>query len=142
MPIGLKRAYDKPSSSDGARILVDRLWPRGVSKQAARFDAWLRDLAPSDQLRRWFHARPAMWQHFRKKYLEELAEPAAAKALGDLYDLARKRKKLTLVFASKNQEYNNAVVLKELLDGMRKPPHSSGPEKAAARPMRARRSVR
>ncbi|MGZ4821046.1 MAG: hypothetical protein ACXVZM_05525, partial [Terriglobales bacterium] len=68
--------------------------------------------------------------------------PAAAKALGDLYDLARKRKKLTLVFASKNQEYNNAVVLKELLDGMRKPPHSSGPEKAAARPVRARRSVR
>ena len=142
MPIALKRAYDKPAPGDGARILVDRLWPRGVTKARARIDAWLRDLAPSTQLRRWFHTRPAQWQQFRKKYLEELGEPEAAQALAQLYDVASKRKKLTLVFASRNKEHNNAVVLKELLDGMRKPPHSSGPEKAAGGAVRARRGVK
>ena len=142
MPIALKRAYDQPAPSDGARILVDRLWPRGVTKARARIDAWLRDLAPSTQLRRWFHTRPAQWQLFRKKYLVELGEPEAAQALAQLYDAARKRKKLTLVFASRNEEHNNAVVLKELLDGMRKPPHSSGPEKAAGGAVRARRGVK
>jgi len=142
MPIALKRAYDPPAPSDGVRILVDRLWPRGVTKARAQIDAWLRDLAPSTQLRRWFHTRPAQWQQFRKKYLEELGEPEAARALAQLYDVARKRRKLTLVFASRNKEHNNAVVLKELLDGMRKPPHSSGPEKAASGAVRARRSVK
>ena len=142
MPVALKRAYDPPSASDGARVLVDRLWPRGISKDKAELDAWLRDLAPSDQLRKWFHARPAQWQQFRQRYLQELVEPAAAAALGQLYDLARKRKRLTLIFASKNEHFNNAVVLKELLDGMRKPPHSSGPEKAASGAVRARRSVK
>jgi uncharacterized protein YeaO (DUF488 family) len=142
MPIALKRAYDQPSLSDGARILVDRLWPRGVPKERARIDAWLRDLAPSTQLRRWFHKRPAQWQQFRKKYLVELGEPVAARALAQLYDVARKRENLTLVFSSRNKEHNNAVVLKELLDGMRKPPHSSGPEKAAGGAVRARRGVR
>jgi uncharacterized protein YeaO (DUF488 family) len=141
MPVALKRAYDAPSVSDGTRVLVDRLWPRGISKDSAKLDAWLRDLAPSDQLRKWFHTRPAQWQQFRKKYLQELVEPAAANALAQLYDLARKRKRVTLVFASRNEQFNNAVVLKELLDGMRKPPHSSGPERAAAGAVRARRSV-
>jgi uncharacterized protein YeaO (DUF488 family) len=142
MPIALKRAYEKPSPSDGARVLVDRLWPRGMKKETARLDAWLRDLAPSTQLRRWFHARPAQWLQFRKRYLEELSEPAAAQALSQLYELARKRRRLTLVYSSKNLEHNNAVVLKELLDGMRKPPHSSGPERAGAGAVRARRSAR
>ena len=142
MPIALKRAYEKPSPSDGARILVDRLWPRGVKKESAQLEAWLRDLAPSTQLRRWFHARPAQWLQFRNKYLEELGEPAPARALAQLYDIARKRRKLTLVFSSRNLEHNNAVVLKELLDGMRKPPHSSGPEKGAAGAVRARRASR
>lgn len=142
MPIGLKRAYEQPAPSDGVRILVDRLWPRGVTKERAGIDAWLRDLAPSTQLRRWFHARPAQWQQFRKKYLLELGQPEAAHALAQLYDLARKRKNLTLVFASRNEDHNNAVVLKELLDGMRKPPHSSGPEKAAGGAVRARRGVK
>ena len=142
MAIALKRAYDQRAPSDGARILVDRLWPRGVTKERAQIDAWLRDLAPSTQLRRWFHTRPAQWHLFRKKYLEELGEPEAAQALAQLYDVARKRRKLTLVFASRNVEHNNAVVLKELLDGMRKPPHSSGPEKAAGGAVRARRGVK
>jgi uncharacterized protein YeaO (DUF488 family) len=142
MPIAIKRAYEQPAPSDGARILVDRLWPRGVTKERARIDAWLRDLAPSTELRHWFHARPAQWQQFRKKYLEELNQPEAARALAQLYDVVRKRKKVTLVYASKNLERNNAVVLKELLEGMRKPPHSSGPEKAARGAVRARRGVK
>jgi uncharacterized protein YeaO (DUF488 family) len=142
MPIALKRAYEQPAPSDGARMLVDRLWPRGVTKERARIDAWLRDLAPSTELRHWFHARPAQWQQFRKKYLEELNQPEAARALAQLYDVVRKRKKVTLVYASKNLERNNAVVLKELLEGMRKPPHSSGPEKAARGAVRARRGVK
>lgn len=142
MPVALKRAYDKPSTADGVRVLVDRLWPRGVKKEDANIRAWLRDLAPSDQLRRWFHARPAQWQKFRERYLQELSEPAAARALVELYELAACSKRLTLVYASRNLEHNNAVVLKELLDGMRKPPHSSGPEKAARGAIRARRSAR
>jgi uncharacterized protein YeaO (DUF488 family) len=142
MLVALKRAYEKPSLSDGVRVLVDRLWPRGMKKETARIDAWLRDLAPSNELRRWFHARPAQWIQFRKKYLEELNQPAAAGALTQLYELARKRKRLTLVFSSRNLERNNAVVLKELLDGMRKPPHSSGPERAASGAVRARRGVK
>ena len=127
MAVMLKRVYEKSSVSDGTRVLVDRLWPRGLSKEAAAVDAWLRDLAPSDGLRRWFHARPSMWLAFRKRYLVELSRVEAAAALEELYRLARKRKKLTLLFASKNVEHNNAAVLKDLLDGMRKPPSSSGP---------------
>ena len=140
MDVALKRAYDKPSASDGARVLVDRLWPRGITKQGARLHAWLKDLAPSGALRKWYHARPSMWIHFRKRYLEELREPAAETALAQLYDLVTSREKVTLVFASKNAERNNATVLKELLEGMRKPPHSSGPMPAAAG--RVRRTAR
>src|SRR5512140_3780072 len=132
MNIGLKRAYDPPSVADGARVLVDRLWPRGVKKEAARITAWLKAVAPSDELRRWFHERPAQWLLFRKKYLAELSHPEAADALNELYQIARSRKKATLVSASKDVEHNNAVVLKELLEGMRKPPHSTGPAGAAA----------
>ncbi len=140
MKVALKRAYDKPSTADGARVLVDRLWPRGISKDSARIDAWLRDLAPSNELRKWFHARPAMKAAFRKRYMEELREPKAGTALESLYDMVASRKQVTLIFASKNSEFNNAVVLKELLEGMRKPPHSSGPLPAAAG--RVRRTAR
>lgn len=140
MDVGLKRAYEKPSLSDGARVLVDRLWPRGVKKESARLEAWLKDLAPSNELRAWYHERPTMWREFRKRYLEELRDPSAESALEKLYELVVARKKVTLVFASKNEERNNAVVLKELIEGMRKPPHSSGPMKAAAG--RIRRAAR
>ncbi len=132
MDVKLKRAYDPPSVSDGVRVLVDRLWPRGMSKDKARFDHWLRDLAPSDKLRKWYHARPTQWMLFRKRYLQELGEPAASHALEELYRLAAESKTLSLVFASKNEEHNNAVVLRDLLQGMRKPPSSSGPARAAA----------
>lgn len=139
MEIALKRAYDQPSLADGARVLVDRLWPRGIKKDAAKLDAWLKDLAPSDELRKWFHARPSQWLQFRKRYLDELCAPQAALALDELYAIARRRKRLTLVFSSRNQTHNNAVVLKELLDGMRKPPSTTGPAKAAAVRMRQAR---
>ena len=138
MDVALKRAYEPPSAADGARVLVDRLWPRGITKKKAALHAWLRDLAPSDALRRWFHARPAQWQMFRKRYLKELAEPAAADTLEHLYRLAHSRRKITLIFSARNLERNNAVVLKDLLEGMRKPPHSTGPA-AAAGAARARR---
>jgi uncharacterized protein YeaO (DUF488 family) len=127
MPIILKRVYDSPSSSDGARILVDRLWPRGLTKAAASVDEWLRDLAPSNELRRWYHSHPGHWAGFRKKYLKELSHPEAETALHQLYQLSHKKKRVTLLFASKNEDLNNATVLKELLDGARKPPTGTGP---------------
>jgi len=134
MAIVVKRVYETASRNDGARVLVDRLWPRGLTKERAAVDEWLRDLSPSDELRRWYHARPEQWQNFRKKYLKELSQPEAEDALLRLYQLAHKRKRLTLLFASKNETNNNAVVLKELLDGMRKPPTGTGP--GAVRGMR------
>jgi uncharacterized protein YeaO (DUF488 family) len=135
-----KRVYEEPARSDGTRVLVDRLWPRGLSKSRAAVDQWLRDLAPSDALRKWFHARPEAWAMFRKRYLKELAHPEAAPALNELYRLANRRKKLTLLFASKNEERNNAVVLRDLLEGMRKPPTGTGP--GGARAIRDRQAKR
>jgi uncharacterized protein YeaO (DUF488 family) len=134
MTVSLKRAYDGASVHDGFRVLVDRLWPRGLSKEAAEIDLWLRDLAPSDELRRWFHARPHQWAAFRARYLEELASTNAATALEQLYAAVRTKKQVTLIYASKNLEHNNAVVLKQLLEGMRKPPTTTGPAAAAAKP--------
>jgi uncharacterized protein YeaO (DUF488 family) len=139
MTVAIKRVYEPAGRGDGVRLLVDRLWPRGLSKDRAAVDEWLRDLAPSDDLRRWYHARPDYWLTFRKKYLKELAHPEAESALLKLYQLARKRKRLTLLFASKNEERNNAVVLKELLDGMRKPPTGTGP--GAVHAMRRRQAA-
>lgn len=139
MPVLLKRVYERPSLSDGKRVLVDRLWPRGLTKEQAQLDRWLRDLAPSDELRRWFHERPQFFAAFRKRYLKELAGPASIKALEELYSLVEASKKVTLVYASKNTDYNNATVLKELLEGMRKPPSSSGPARAVPARIAARR---
>jgi uncharacterized protein YeaO (DUF488 family) len=138
--IRVKRIYAKPTRADGTRVLVDRLWPRGVSKSEAQLHAWLRDLAPSDTLRQWFHAQAAGWPAFRRQYLKELSRPEAADALNDLYRLAQQRKRLTLLFSSKNEEHNNAVVLKDLLDGMRKPPTGTGP--GAVRALRDRQAKR
>ncbi len=133
MAVALKRVYEKPAKSDGTRVLVDRLWPRGLTKADAALDAWLKDLAPSDALRHWFHASPNGWITFRKRYLKELARPEAHAALDELYRFASQRKRLTLLFASKNEERNNATVLKDLLDGMRKPPTGTGPARGAMR---------
>ncbi len=140
----LKRIYEAASRSDGYRVLVDRLWPRGLSKETAGVDLWLKDIAPSDALRKWYHAHPVQWPSFREKYLKELGEDAALQALNELHQLVAKHKAVTLLYASKNLERNNAVVLKELLDGMRKPPRSTGPAGAAAAkaPRRAQASKR
>ena len=132
MKILLKRAYEPPAKSDGYRVLVDRLWPRGVSKERVQLKAWLKDIAPSNELRQWYHERPRQWPMFRKRYLLELADERAVASLELLHDLAERTSTLTLVFASRNVQYNNAVVLKELLEGARKPPASSGPLRAAA----------
>jgi uncharacterized protein YeaO (DUF488 family) len=140
MPVAVKRVYESASRSDGARVLVDRLWPRGLRKIEAAVDEWFRNLAPSDELRKWTHAQPGRWLVFRKRYLKELARPEAENDLQKLYRLAHKRKRLTLLYASKNQEHNNAVVLKELLEGMRKPPTGTGP--GALRLMRRDAAVR
>jgi uncharacterized protein YeaO (DUF488 family) len=136
-PVLIKRVYELPARSDGTRVLVDRLWPRGLSKARAAVDAWLRDLAPSNDLRQWFHQHPAAWLTFRRRYLKELSRPEAAPALDELYRLAHRRKQLTLLFASRNQEQNNATVLKDLLNGMRKPPTGTGPAGARAAGHRA-----
>lgn len=132
MRIAVKRVYEKPAASDGLRVLVDRLWPRGLSKEAAAIDTWLRDVAPSDALRHWFHSRPELWERFRRAYLRELAEPGPATALEELYRLANRRKQVTLLFASKDEDHNNAIVLRDLLHGMRKPPTGTGPVRAGA----------
>jgi uncharacterized protein YeaO (DUF488 family) len=139
MTVAIKRAYEPASRADGARILVDRLWPRGLTKAAAAIDEWLKDLAPSDELRRWYHSRPDHWETFRKKYLKELAERDCEEGLRRLYELSHKKKRLTLLFASKRESQNNASVLKELLDGMRKPPTGTGPGAVSA--MRTRQAA-
>jgi uncharacterized protein YeaO (DUF488 family) len=127
MPIAVKRVYEPAARSDGARVLVDRLWPRGLRKSDLALDDWLRDLAPSNELRKWFHAQPDLWTMFRKRYLGELSRPEAEAELKKLYRLSHKRKRITLLYASKNEKHNNATVLKDLLDGMRKPPTGTGP---------------
>ena len=131
MPVEIKRAYDKPSLSDGQRVLVDRLWPRGMKKEGSRIDRWLKNLAPSEGLRKWFHSS-ANWVVFKKRYFKELCSPEASEALNTLYQLMSEHGRATLVYASKDTEHNNAVALKEVLEGMRKPPSSTGPARAAA----------
>jgi uncharacterized protein YeaO (DUF488 family) len=131
MQVALKRAYDPPSRTDGKRFLVDRLWPRGMTKNALKLEAWLRDLAPSNELRKWYHERPTQWPAFRKRYLEELHTPEATAALEQLYAAFTPGSRVTLVYASKNDTHNNAVVLKELLEGARKPPTGTGPVREA-----------
>jgi uncharacterized protein YeaO (DUF488 family) len=111
--IKLKRIYEEPAKSDGYRILVDRLWPRGMSKDKAGVDLWLKDVAPSDNLRRWYSHDPQKWGGFKAEYREELKEKM------NLLDCIRKIEKekgmVTLLFSSREQKYNNAVALKEIL---------------------------
>lgn len=141
MPVKVKRVYEKPAKRDGKRVLVDRLWPRGLTKESAAVDHWLRDLAPSSDLRKWFHARPERWSEFRKRYMKELTAPAAMAALQKLYTLADQGK-VTLLFASRNEKQNNATFLKELLEGARKPPTGTGPAARTARIRQAARAPR
>jgi uncharacterized protein YeaO (DUF488 family) len=140
MAVAIKRVYEMPSPHDGARVLVDRLWPRGLTKEVAALDAWLKDVAPSNELRKWIHSHPLQWSKFREKYLKELASEMANQALQQLYEIAKRNRRLTLLYAAKDKEHNNAAVLKQLLDGDRKPPTGTGPIRAAlARRARASR---
>ena len=111
-PLQIKRAYVAPDASDGARVLVDRLWPRGCRREALQLRLWLRDLAPSDELRRWFGHDAARWPAFRERYLAELAAKYAA--LAPLRNLMAEGP-VTLVYAAADVEHNNAVVLREYL---------------------------
>jgi uncharacterized protein YeaO (DUF488 family) len=113
MSIDLKRAYDPPAASDGRRILVDRIWPRGIAKPDLRIEAWLKDLAPSGGLRKWFGHDPKKWGEFKKRYADEIAQHADA--LAQLVEIA-KAGHVTLVYAAKDTEHNNAVALKERLE--------------------------
>lgn len=139
MNVVVKRVYRKAARIDGTRVLVDRLWPRALTKHEAAVDAWLRNLAPSNELRKWYHSQSEQWEEFRRRYLKELEHPAARTALERLYKLAETGK-ITLLFASKNEDRNNAVVLRDLLGGARKPPTGTGP--AAAGAFRERRAAR
>jgi len=112
--IRLKRAYEAVSKDDGLRILVERLWPRGVSKQKARIDLWLKALAPSTELRQWFGHDPAKWPQFRKRYRTELQDQSDLLAL---LKYVIERQAVTFVYAASDKERNSAVVLKEILEG-------------------------
>lgn len=114
--IGLKRVYEKPARGDGVRILVDRLWPRGIKKEDLRIDAWAKALAPSTELRKWFAHDEAKWPEFRKRYRAELAAAGATKVIRDLLASARRAKTITLLYAAKDQEHNEAVVLRSLFE--------------------------
>jgi uncharacterized protein YeaO (DUF488 family) len=111
--IRLRRAFEPPSPDDGRRFLVDRVWPRGVSKADMRIDGWLRDVAPSDDLRRWFGHDPARWEEFAARYRQELA--ARPDALAPLIEAARNGP-ITLVYGARDERHNQAVVLKDVLD--------------------------
>lgn len=111
-PVRLKRAYAAPAAGDGTRILVDRLWPRGVRKADARVDLWLKEIAPSDALRHWFGHDPARWSEFKRRYRAELEDnPEARRRLEE----ALRQGPVTLLFAAHDEHHNNAVALKEFL---------------------------
>jgi len=115
MDLRIKRVYAEPGRDDGMRILVDRLWPRGLTKEKAKVDLWLKDVAPSNELRKWFGHEPKKWPEFRRRYQEEL------KNLDSSFAVLRqevKQKTVTLLYGAKDQEHNEAVVLLELLQRM------------------------
>ncbi len=111
--LNLKRAYERPAPEDGFRVLVERLWPRGLKKEALALDLWLKDIAPSPELRRWFGHDPAKWEEFRRRYWRELAaQPEAVELLREKL----RQGQVTLVYGSRDQQHNSAVILKEFLE--------------------------
>lgn len=106
----LKRVYEKPEKADGFRILVDRLWPRGLTRERTKIDLWLKDLSPSDGLRKWFGHDPVKWPEFKRRYFAELKEKNVDKILQ-----RSKRETVTLVYGSKEEKFNNAVALAEYI---------------------------
>jgi uncharacterized protein YeaO (DUF488 family) len=112
--IDIARVYDAPAAEGSFRVLVDRIWPRGVKKEALQLDAWMKDLAPSSALRKWFNHDPARWDEFRTRYFAELADKDAL--IAGLLEQA-KRKPLLLLFGARDEQHNNAVALREYLQG-------------------------
>lgn len=112
MSVKIKRVYEKPDKEDGFRVLVDRLWPRGLTKEKAAVDLWLKEIAPSNELRKWFGHEPEKWPEFRKKYLQELKENEEPVLI--LKDHLKKGT-VSLIYAARDQVHNEALVLKELL---------------------------
>ncbi len=112
MQIRTKRVYDKPNTNDGLRVLIDRIWPRGVSKEDARLDQWIREVAPSTALRKWFNHDPDKWDEFKRRYFKELGENQG-RLRSLLTDIATRR--ITLLYAARDKEHNNAVALREYL---------------------------
>ena len=113
MTIALKRVYEKPSPKDGFRILVDRIWPRGISKKAANINRWLKCIAPSSELRKWFNHEPQKWKEFKKRYFQELKDNK--ELVDNIYTIA-KQHNITFVYSAKNKDFNNAVALKEYVE--------------------------
>lgn len=110
--VKLKRVYEAPSPEDGFRILTERLWPRGVTKGRANLDRWLKGVAPSSELRKWFDHDPAKWDSFKERYRQELF---GSPYVDELLDIIRTHKKVTLVYASKDEEYNSTVLLQSFI---------------------------
>lgn len=117
MTIKLKRAYDSAERSDGKRILVDRLWPRGVSKEKANLYKWMKELGPSHELRKWFGHDPDKFSEFRQKYRSELQTGEQKACYDELEEIYKKSDTITLIFAARNVEHNHVQVLKEMLEG-------------------------
>ena len=119
MDIVIKRVYDQPDDADGLRVLVDRLWPRGVTKQKAQVDVWLKDVTPSPELRSWWGHNPDTYPQFTASYREELAKAPASAGLEELVKLARQQEaenqRLTLLYGAKDPQVNHAVVLLQVL---------------------------
>ena len=113
--IQTKRVYEEPAKDDGFRVLVDRLWPRGLTKKRAHVDVWIKEIAPSDALRKWFHHEDRNWAEFVKRYKKELAEKE--ELLRQLKKLGKEHETVTLLFGSKDEKQNQAVVIAELLKG-------------------------
>jgi uncharacterized protein YeaO (DUF488 family) len=113
----IKRAYEPPAPEDGFRVLVDRLWPRGLSKEAAAIDEWRKDVAPSTELRKWFGHDPKRWAKFKARYREELKAPERSVGLERLRALGREQSVVTLLFAARDEMHNHAAALLEVLKG-------------------------
>ncbi len=115
MKIKIKRVYEEPANDDGRRILVDRLWPRGLTKAKAHVDLWLKEIGPSTELRKWFGHEPERWDTFRRRYLEEL------KGKDDLLDILKKEAsegRVTLIYAARDEKHNEALILKQFLESL------------------------
>ncbi len=132
MSILLKRAGETASPEDGARVLVEQRRPRGITKEALNLRAWLPALGPSEELRRWFSERPRQWPIFRRRYLAELRSREAEDSLMELHAIVASEPTVTLLSSAKDQEHSHAVILRDLLGGVKKPPSTSGPARATS----------